>query len=109
MIMSEEKNRVKTILDGIMEEAAEKVLLELNDEETRKNFRVFVLEQISEKLPEYLHSHYIYCDQWNNTPDVVNRNEFVADITFTIEGEHALFHLKVSRVGVDFFDVIGRK
>ena len=68
-------------IEQALQKAAEAQLFELNDELTRANFRNIVepyLRDIQAKRGLYGFS--VICDTTNNTPDVIDNNEFRADI-----------------------------
>ena len=87
------------------------VLFELNDASTRSSFagaaNSFLSEVQSKRgVTDYL----VVCDETNNTPDVVDRNEFVAEIY--VKPSRSVNYITITfvatRSGVSFSEVTGR-
>ena len=87
------------------------VLFELNDASTRSSFagaaNSFLSEVQSKRgVTDYL----VVCDETNNTPDVVDRNEFVAEIF--VKPSRSVNYITITfvatRSGVSFSEVTGR-
>jgi hypothetical protein len=93
-----------------LEGAANAQLFELNDESTRANF-VNIVEpflrdvQAKRGLFDYL----VVCDETNNTPDIIDNNEFRADIFLKPAKSinYVTLTFVATRTGVDFQEVVG--
>ena len=98
-------------IEQALEGAAEAQLFELNDELTRANFRNIVepfLRDVEAKRGIYGFS--VICDTTNNTPDVIDNNEFRADIFLKPAKSINFVTLTfvATRTGVSFEEVAGR-
>ena len=98
-------------LEARIEIAARTQLFEFNDEITRANFRNIVepfLRGVQAKrgLSDFL----VICDETNNTPDVIDANEFKADIFIKPARSINFIGLTfvATRTGVSFSEVVGR-
>ena len=98
-------------LEARIEIAARTQLFEFNDEITRSNFRNIVepfLRGVQSKrgLSDFL----VICDETNNTPDVIDANEFKADIFIKPARSINFIGLTfvATRTGVSFSEVAGR-
>jgi len=90
---------------------SKQVLFEQNDEGTRSSFSSAVNSYLSEVqsrrgLTDYL----VICDDTNNTPDVIDRNEFVAEIFIkpTRSINYITITFTATKTGVSFSEVVGR-
>ena len=90
--------------------AAKDQLFEFNDEVTRTNFVNIVepfLRDVQSKrgITDYL----VVCDETNNTPAVIDRNEFVADIFLKPTRSINFIGLTfvATRTGVSFEEIVG--
>jgi hypothetical protein len=90
---------------------AKQVLFEQNDETTRSTFTSAVNSYLNEVqsrrgVTDYL----VICDQSNNTPDVIDRNEFVAEIFVkpTRSINFITITFTATKTGVSFSEVVGR-
>ena len=90
--------------------AAQDQLFEFNDEVTRTNFVNIVepfLRDVESKrgITDFI----VVCDETNNTPAVVDRNEFVADIFVKPTRSINFIGLTfvATRTGVSFEEVVG--
>ena len=90
---------------------AKSVLFELNDSSTRSSFAntaTAFLSEIQSKrgVTDFL----VVCDTTNNTPDVIDRNEFVAEIYVkpTRSINYITITFVATRTGVSFSEVTGR-
>jgi hypothetical protein len=90
--------------------AADAQLFEFNDSSTRANFINIVDPylrdvQIKRGITDYL----LVCDESNNTPDVIDRNEFIADIY--VKPARSINYIGLTfiatRTGVSFETVVG--
>ena len=94
-----------------VENLAKGVLFELNDELTRSNFSSAVNSYLNEvQARQGLTDFLVVCDTSNNTPDVIDRNEFVAELF--LKPTHSINYVTVTftatRTGVSFAEVVGR-
>jgi len=103
--------RLFLTIEQALERAAQAQLFELNDDLTRANFRNIVdpfLRDVQAKrgLIDYV----VICDETNNTPDVIDNNEFRADIFLKPAKSINFITLTfvATRTGVDFSEVTGR-
>ena len=103
--------RVFLYIQESLKRAAEAQLFEFNDEITRANFVNIVepfLRDIQSKRG--LFDFLVICDETNNTPDIIDNNEFRADIflkpTRSINFVELTFI--ATRTGVSFDEVAGR-
>jgi hypothetical protein len=90
---------------------AKNVLFELNDDATRATFSNAVNSYMSEvKAKRGVTDYLVVCDESNNTPDVIDRNEFVAEIY--IKPARSINFITITfvatRTGVSFAEVVGR-
>jgi len=98
-------------LEARIEIAARTQLFEFNDEITRANFRNIVepfLRGVQAKrgITDFV----VICDETNNTPDVIDANEFKCDIFIKPARSINFIGLTfvATRTGVSFSEVIGR-
>ena len=103
--------RLFLTVEQALESAAEAQLFELNDELTRANFRNIVepfLRDVEAKRG--LSGFLVICDTSNNTPDVIDNNEFRADIF--LKPARSINYITLTfvatRTGVSFEEVAGR-
>ena len=90
---------------------AQGVLFEQNDTSTRAGFSSAVTSYLAEiKADRGLADFLVVCDDSNNTPSVIDRNEFVADIYLqpTRSINYITITLTATRTGVSFDEVVGR-
>ena len=99
------------IIERSIKEFSRGVLFELNDESTRANFTSQVENfmrdiQARRGMTDFL----VVADESNNTPDVIDRSEFVADIYVKPARSINFITLTfvATRTGVSFDEVIGR-
>ena len=86
------------------------MLFEFNDEFTRASFRNMVEPFLGGiKAKRGIYDFKVICDSSNNTPDVVDRNEFVGDIY--IKPARSINYIQLNfiavRTGVSFSEVAG--
>ena len=98
-------------VEQALQGAAEAQLFELNDELTRANFINIVepyLRDVQAKRGVY--DYLVICDETNNTPDIIDNNEFRADIFLkpTKSINYVTLTFVATRTGVDFQEVAGR-
>lgn len=102
--------RLFITIEKAIENAANAQLFEFNDAGTRTNFLNIVepyLRDVQAKrgITDFL----VVCDDTNNTPDVIDRNEFIADIFVKPARSINFIGLTfvATRTGVSFEEVIG--
>ena len=103
--------RLFLTVEQALEGAANSQLFELNDSNTRSNFVNIVepyLRDVQAKRGVY--DFLIVCDETNNTPDVIDNNEFRADIYLkpTKSINFVTLTFIATRTGVQFSEVAGR-
>ena len=91
--------------------AARSNLFEFNDDFTRSQFISLVDPYLrSVQAGRGIYDYRIVCDERNNTPDVIDRNEFVGDIY--IKPTRSINFIQLNfvalRTGVNFEEVVGR-
>ncbi len=103
--------RLFLVVEKQVENLAKNVLFDLNDEITRSSFANAVggyLREIQARrgLTDYL----VICDETNNTGDVIDRNEFVAEIY--LKPSRSINFITITfvatRTGVSFDEIVGR-
>ena len=73
--------RLFLVVEQALEDAANDQLFELNDDETRANFINIVEPFLTDiQAQRGIEDFRVICDDTNNTPDIVDNNEFRADI-----------------------------
>jgi len=102
--------RLFLTVEQALEGAANSQLFELNDVNTRSNFVNIVepyLRDVQAKRGVY--DFLVVCDETNNTPDVIDNNEFRADIFLkpTKSINYITLTFVATRTGVDFQEVVG--
>jgi len=103
--------RLFLTVEQALERTAQAQLFELNDTLTRANFVNIVepyLRDIQAKRGVY--DFRVICDETNNTPDVIDNNEFRADIFLkpTKSINYVTLTFVATRTGVSFEEVTGR-
>ena len=103
--------RLFIVLEKAISTAAKFSLFEFNDEFTRNQFVALVtpfLRDIQGRRGIY--DYRVVCDTTNNTPQVIDSNQFVGDIY--IKPARAINFIQLSfvavRTGVDFTEIVGR-
>jgi len=90
---------------------AEGVLFEQNDSITRGAFSASMSSYLSEiQARRGVTDFLVICDESNNTPEVIDRNEFVAELYLkpTRSINYVTVTVTATRTGVSFAEVIGR-
>ena len=103
--------RLFLTIEQALERAAQAQLFELNDDLTRANFRNIVDPYLRDvQAKRGLIDYVVICDETNNTPDVIDNNEFRADIFLKPAKSINFITLTfvATRTGVDFSEVTGR-
>ena len=102
--------RLFLTVEQALEGAANAQLFELNDSVTRSNFVNIVepyLRDVESKRG--LYGFLVVCDETNNTPDIIDNNEFRADIYLkpTKSINYITLTFVATRTGVAFEEVVG--
>lgn len=98
-------------LEKRVERLASGVLFEQNDVLTRSSFASAVNSYLAEvQARRGVTDFLVVCDETNNTPDVIDRNEFVAEIF--VKAARSINFVSVTftatKTGVAFSEVVGR-
>jgi hypothetical protein len=102
--------RLFLTVEQALKRSAQAQLFELNDEITRANFRNIVEPYLRDvQAKRGLYGFLVVCDASNNTPDVIDNNEFRADIY--LKPAKAINYITLTfvatRTGVSFDEVAG--
>jgi len=103
--------RLFLTIEQALQKAAEAQLFELNDELTRANFKNIVEPYLRDvQAKRGLYGFLVVCDTTNNTPDVIDNNEFRADIFLKPAKSinYVTLTFVATRTGVSFEEVVGR-
>ena len=103
--------RLFLTIEQALERAAQAQLFELNDELTRANFRNIVEPYLRDiQAKRGLYGFMVVCDSTNNTPDIIDNNEFRADIFLKPAKSinYVTLTFVATRTGVSFEEVVGR-
>ena len=90
---------------------AEGVLFEQNDAVTRSSFNAALSGYLSEvQARRGVTDYLVVCDDSNNTGEVIDRNEFVAEIFVkpTRSINYVTVTITATKTGVSFAEVVGR-
>ena len=90
---------------------AEGVLFEQNDATTRSGFAGALNSYLSEvQARRGVTDYLVICDETNNTADVIDRNEFVAEVYVkpTRSVNYITVTFTATKTGVNFSEVVGR-
>jgi hypothetical protein len=103
--------RLFLTVEQALKSAGDAQLFELNDEITRANFVNIVepyLRDVQAKRGVY--GFLVVCDETNNTPDIIDNNEFRADIFLKPAKSinYVTLTFVATRTGVSFEEVAGR-
>ena len=102
--------RLFLVVERAISKAAEGVMFEFNDEFTRAEF-VNIVEPFLREIQgrRGITDFRLVCDDTNNTPEVIDRNEFIA--TCFIKPARSINYVTLNfvavRTGVDFEEVVG--
>ena len=102
--------RLFLTVEQSIEAVANAQLFEINDSITRANFVNAIEPYLRDiQAKRGLYDFVIKCDETNNTPDVVDNNEFRADIFLkpTKSINYVTLTFVATRTGVDFQEVVG--
>ena len=103
--------RLFLVLERAISAAAENVMFELNDEFTRAEFANIVEPFLREVQGRRgITDFRLVCDETNNTPEVIDRNEFVAScfIKPARSINYVTLNFVAVRTGVEFEEVVGQ-
>ena len=103
--------RLFLTVEQALQKAAEAQLFEINDELTRANFRNIVEPYLRDvEAKRGLYGFLVVCDTTNNTPDIIDNNEFRADIYLKPAKSinYVTLTFVATRTGVSFDEVAGR-
>jgi hypothetical protein len=102
--------RLFLTVEQALQRSAQAQLFELNDEITRANFRNIVEPYLRDvQAKRGLYGFLVVCDSTNNTPDVIDNNEFRADIFLKPAKSinYVTLTFVATRTGVSFEEVAG--
>ncbi len=102
--------RLFIYVEQAISQAAKDVLFEFNDEITRTNFVNIVEPFLRDvRAKRGIFDYVVVCDETNNTPAIIDNNEFVADIYIKPARSINFIGLTfiATRTGVAFEEVIG--
>ena len=102
--------RLFLTVEQALEGAANAQLFELNDVNTRSNFVNIVEPYLRDvQAKRGLYDFLVVCDETNNTPDVIDNNEFRADIYLKPAKSinYVTLTFVATRTGVAFEEVVG--
>jgi hypothetical protein len=103
--------RLFLTVEQALERASQAQLFELNDQVTRSNFVNIVEPYLRDvQAKRGLYDFLVLCDETNNTPDVIDNNEFRADIFLkpTKSINYVTLTFVATRTGISFEEVAGR-
>jgi hypothetical protein len=103
--------RLFLTIEQALQRSAEAQLFEINDQITRANFVNIVEPYLRDvQAKRGLYGFLVICDETNNTPDVIDNNEFRADIFLkpTKSINYVTLTFVATRTGVSFEEVAGR-
>lgn len=103
--------RLFIVLRKAIERASKYTLFEFNDDFTRAQFRNLINPYLRDvKGRRGIYDFLVVCDTTNNTPEIIDRNEFVADIY--IKPARSINFITLNfvavRTGVSFSEVVGQ-
>lgn len=103
--------RLFIVLEKAIAKAAQYMLFEFNDEFTRSQFVNMVepyLRDVQGKRGIY--DFRVVCDETNNSPEVIDRNEFIGDIYIkpARTAEFITLNFVAVKTGVSFDEIVGR-
>jgi hypothetical protein len=103
--------RLFLTVEQALKSAAQSQLFELNNQSTRANFVNIVEPYLRDvQAKNGIFDYLVICDETNNTPDVVDNNEFRADIFLkpTRSINFITLTFVATRTGISFEEVAGR-
>ena len=98
-------------IEAAIERAARDQLFEFNDTITRSNFVNIVEPYLRDVVAKRgILDYRLVCDETNNTPDIIDANEFRADIY--VKPARSINYIGLTfvatRTGISFEEVVGR-
>jgi hypothetical protein len=102
--------RLFLTVEQALERTAQAQLFELNDEITRANFVNIVEPYLRDvQAKRGLYGFLVKCDETNNTPDIIDNNEFRADIFLKPAKSinYVTLTFVATRTGISFEEVVG--
>jgi phage tail sheath protein FI len=102
--------RLFLTVEQALQRLADAQLFELNDEITRANFLNVVNPYLRDiEAKRGLYGYLVVCDETNNTPEIIDNNEFRADIYLkpTKSINYVTLTFVATRTGVSFDEVAG--
>jgi hypothetical protein len=103
--------RLFLTVEQALKSAAQSQLFELNNQSTRANFVNIVEPYLRDvQAKNGIFDYLVICDETNNTPDVIDNNEFRADIFLkpTRSINFITLTFVATRTGISFEEVAGR-
>ena len=103
--------RLFLTIEQALQQAAKAQLFELNDDLTRANFVNIVAPYLRDvQAKRGIYDFLVVCDETNNTPDIIDNNEFRADIYLKPAKSinYVTLTFVATRTGVNFDEVAGR-
>ena len=103
--------RLFLTVEKALESVAQSQLFEFNDQITRSNFVNIVEPYLRDvQAKRGLYDFRVICDESNNTPDVIDNNEFRADIFLKPSKSinYVTLTFVATRTGISFEEVTGR-
>jgi hypothetical protein len=103
--------RLFIVLEKAIAKAAKSTLFEFNDDFTRASFRNLVTPYLRDVQGRRgIYDFRVVCDTTNNTPEVIDRNEFRGDIY--IKPARSINFIQLNfvavRTGVEFEEIVGK-
>ena len=102
--------RLFLTVEQALERAAQAQLFEFNDQVTRANFVNIVEPYLRDvQAKRGIYDYLVICDETNNTPDIIDNNEFRADIFLKPAKSinYITLTFVATRTGVSFEEVVG--
>ena len=98
-------------MEKAISKASKYTLFEFNDEFTRLQFKNLVVPYLRDVQGRRgVTDFFVVCDQTNNTPEIIDRNEFIGDIY--IKPARSINFIQLNfvavRTGVAFSEIIGK-
>jgi len=103
--------RLFIVLEKAIAISAKYFLFEFNNKYTRRNFVNMVNPFLAGiKGKQGMYDFYVQCDETNNTPEVIDGNQFVASMFIKPSKSinYITLNFVATKTGVDFSEVIGQ-
>lgn len=103
--------RLFIVLEKAISQAARSFLFEFNDEFTRAQF-VNIIEPYLRDIQgrRGIYDFRVVCDETNNTPEAIDRNQFIGDIY--VKPARVINFIQLNfvavRTGVEFSEIVGK-